>query len=81
MNNGYIVASSVIIYCSIPDTDHLPRFKSDIHIRTANITYGQMSLIIYKGGTLWNSLPRNLKIIQAASQFKSKLMHHLRSFN
>jgi len=61
--DNYFILSSTV-------HDHLTRSKSDIHILRAHTTYGQKSLI-YKGGTLWNSLPRNIKIIQSASLFKS----------
>jgi len=54
--------------------------KQVLSLTFIHTTYGQMSLI-YKGGTLWNNLRRNLKIIQSASLFKSKLMHYLRSLD
>lgn len=64
--NYFIINSSV--------HDHQTRSKSDIHIHRARTTFGQRA-VSYKGGTLWNCLTHDLKLINSTSVFKSKLKH------
>jgi len=71
-DNYFILNSSV--------HDHLTRSKSDIHIHRAHTTFGQRSLT-YKGGAIWNSLPRDLKMIRSVNQFKSKITYQFTSLN
>jgi len=59
---------------------HNTRQTSDFHICTVHTELGKR-MIKYKGSTLWNKLPKELKEIKSRQSFKDSLKQHLLQFN
>jgi hypothetical protein len=55
---------------------HNTRTKEDIHVQSTSLSVGQKCLR-YKIGTLWNSLPKYLKLYMSVETFKRKLKSYL----
>jgi hypothetical protein len=55
---------------------HNTRIKDDIHVQSSSLSVGQKCLR-YKIGTLWNSLPKYLKLYMSVETFKFKLKSYL----
>ena len=56
------------------------RQKSDFDICTVHTERGKR-MIKYKGSTLWNKLPKELKEIKSRQSFKDSLKQYLLQFN